>query len=114
MCIKYREIKMNLIQVMFKRSKKKEIINVEVNNNKGKDFKVSYESISDKEAVKIANSSPYDKKEFGNKTMNKRNYANNQLINTVSEAKENRVPGLYGCNRYKSNQRKNFDTLEFI
>ncbi|MGF1905115.1 hypothetical protein [Aliivibrio salmonicida] len=94
---------MNSIQVMFKRSKKKEIINFEVNNNKGKDFKVSYESISDKEAVKIANSFPYDKKEFGNKIMNKRNYPNNHAIKTVSETKENRVPGLYGCNRYKSN-----------
>lgn len=103
MCIKYREIKMNLIQVMFKRSKKKEIINVEVNNNKGKDFKVSYESISDKEAVKIANRFTDNKQEIGNEKINKRNYPNNKVIKTVSEAKGNKVPGLYGCNRYKSN-----------
>ncbi|QIR05266.1 hypothetical protein [Salinivibrio costicola] len=60
-------------------------------------FEVFYNDISDEEALRRANSISLDEKNNVPQARSKRQ--------SIKEKKEYRVPGLYGCNRYKS--RKN-------
>ncbi len=60
-------------------------------------FQVVYNDISDEEALRRANSINLDEKNNVPQVRLKRQ--------PIKEEKECRVPGLYGCNRYKS--RKN-------
>ncbi|EGR0791364.1 hypothetical protein EWS92_17995 [Vibrio vulnificus] len=60
-------------------------------------------SISDEEAIVKANSlSVEDQLERFSNYETKENPVTNQLYQQSPSKKENRVPGLYGCNRYKS------------
>ncbi|BEI22065.1 hypothetical protein CGJ21_03995 [Vibrio parahaemolyticus] len=64
------------------------------------DFKVVYNEISDEEALLRANSINLDEKNNVPKVRLKR-----------KDIKECRVPGLYGCNRYKSRKNETFNVF---
>ncbi|MUJ29048.1 hypothetical protein GNP73_13815 [Aliivibrio fischeri] len=84
---------MKVIEVLFKGKNKKSFINVDVQTDKVERFELKYNDISDEMAIKLANGMQND---MGSKKGNSRSRVKNKI-------KECRVPGLYGCNRYKSN-----------
>ncbi|EGR0770172.1 hypothetical protein HBG08_003133 [Vibrio parahaemolyticus] len=67
------------------------------------DFKVVYNGISDEEALRRANSINLDEKNSVSQVRSKRQ--------SIKEKKECRVPGLYGCNRYKSRKNEIFNVF---
>ncbi|MGR5320525.1 hypothetical protein [Vibrio sp. DNB22_19_1] len=84
---------MKVIEVLFKGKNKKSFINVDVKTDKVERFEMKYNDISDEMAIKLANGMQND---MGSKKGHSRSRIKNN-------SKECRVPGLYGCNRYKSN-----------
>jgi hypothetical protein len=66
-------------------------------------FEVFYNETSDEEALRRANSINLDEKNSVPKFRSKRQ--------SIKEKKECRVPGLYGCNRYKSRKNEMFNVF---
>lgn len=84
---------MKVIEVLFKGKNKKSFINVDVKTDKVERFELKYNDISDEMAIKLANGMQNDMK-------SRKGHSRSRVKNNNKEC---RVPGLYGCNRYKSN-----------
>lgn len=90
---------MSKVLVYSKRNREMSYLSVrEERETKVNDFKVFYNEISDEEALRRANSINLDEKNNVPKVRLKRK--------DIKEKKECRVPGLYGCNRYKSRKMR--------
>ncbi|MCG3732929.1 hypothetical protein [Vibrio cincinnatiensis] len=75
----------------------------EERETKSNRFQVVYNDISDEEALRRANSINLDEKNSVPQGRAKRKF--------IKEDKECRVPGLYGCNRYKSRKNETFNVF---
>ncbi|EGQ7820069.1 hypothetical protein HYO42_17070 [Vibrio parahaemolyticus] len=95
---------MSQVLVYSKRNRKMSYLSVrEERKTKLNDFKVVYNEISDEEALRRANSINLDEKNSVPQVSSKRQ--------SIKEKKECRVPGLYGCNRYKSRKNDIFNVF---
>ncbi|CAM3155769.1 TPA: hypothetical protein O4G46_004571 [Vibrio alginolyticus] len=95
---------MSQVLVYSKRDREMSYLSVrEERETKLNNFKVVYNDISDEEALRRANSINSDEKNSVPKVRLKRQY--------IKEKKECRVPGLYGCNRYKSRRNETFNVF---
>ncbi|EIN4363508.1 hypothetical protein C4G66_RS14575 [Vibrio parahaemolyticus] len=95
---------MSQVLVYSKRNRKMSYLSVrEKRKTKLNDFKVVYNEISDEEALRRANSINLDEKNSVPQVSSKRQ--------SIKEKKECRVPGLYGCNRYKSRKNEIFNVF---
>ncbi|HHC6824882.1 TPA: hypothetical protein ACN33Q_003034 [Vibrio parahaemolyticus] len=95
---------MSQVLVYSKRNRKMSYLSVrEERKTKLNDFKVVYNEISDEEALRRANSINLDEKNSVPQFSSKRQ--------SIKEKKECRVPGLYGCNRYKSRKNDIFNVF---
>ncbi|HEQ3612596.1 TPA: hypothetical protein VGT11_000536 [Vibrio cholerae] len=95
---------MSQVLVYSKRNRKMSYLSVrEERKTKLNDFKVVYNEISDEEALRRANSINLDEKNSVPQVSSKRQ--------SIKEKKECRVPGLYGCNRYKSRKNEIFNVF---
>ncbi|EOU2464746.1 hypothetical protein ACNTOD_003739 [Vibrio navarrensis] len=95
---------MSQVLVYSKRNREMSYLSVrEERKTKLNDFKVVYNEISDEEALRRVNSINLDDKNNAPKVRLKRQ--------TIKEEKECRVPGLYGCNRYKSRKNETFNVF---
>ncbi|HFQ5374431.1 TPA: hypothetical protein ACGUM3_004642 [Vibrio vulnificus] len=95
---------MSQVLVYSKRNREMSYLSTrEERKTKLNDFKVVYNEISDEEALLRANSINLDDKKNVPKVRLKRK--------DTKESKECRVPGLYGCNRYKSRKNETFNVF---
>ncbi len=95
---------MSQVLVYSKRNRKMSYLSVrEKRKTKLNDFKVVYNEISDEEVLRRANSINLDEKNSVPQVSSKRQ--------SIKEKKECRVPGLYGCNRYKSRKNEIFNVF---
>ncbi|HHX8304761.1 TPA: hypothetical protein ACVOZG_002877 [Vibrio diabolicus] len=95
---------MSQVLVYSKRNREMSYLSArEERKTKLNDFKVVYNEISDEEELLRANSINLDDKNNVPKVRLKRK--------DIKENKECRVPGLYGCNRYKSRKNETFNVF---
>ncbi|MDG2646000.1 hypothetical protein [Vibrio sp. Y58_MX_L22] len=95
---------MSQVLVFSKRNREMSYLSVrEERETKLNNFKVVYNDISDEEALRRANSINLDEKNSVPQVRSKRQ--------SIKEKKECRVPGLYGCNRYKSRKNETFNVF---
>ncbi|HCG9429484.1 hypothetical protein G5C64_09060 [Vibrio diabolicus] len=95
---------MSQVLVYSKRNREMSYLSTrEERKNKINNFKVAYNEISDEEALRGANSINLDDNNNVQKVLFKRK--------DIKESKECRVPGLYGCNRYKSRKNETFNVF---
>lgn len=95
---------MSKVLVYSKRNREMSYLSVrEERETKLNNFKVVYNDISDEEALRRANYINSDEKNSVPKVRSKRQF--------IKEKKECRVPGLYGCNRYKSRKNETFNAF---
>ncbi|MCA3916753.1 hypothetical protein K6U52_08035 [Vibrio vulnificus] len=97
---------MKNIVIKFKNGRKSSyVIEKEILKEKNEKFQLKYSNISDEEALRRANqmhSEHKDKPVY---------HVANNYSGSEKVKKENRVPGLYGCNRYKSKKPEVFNIL---
>ncbi|ELI1594450.1 hypothetical protein [Vibrio sp. MA64] len=97
---------MKNVVIKFKNSRKSSyVIEKEILKEKTEKFKLKYSNISDEEALHRVNqmhSEHKDKPVY---------HVANNYSGSEKVKKENRVPGLYGCNRYKSKKPEVFNIL---
>lgn len=95
---------MSQVLVYSKRNREMSYLSTrEERKNKINNFKVAYNEISDEEALLRENSINLDEKNNVPQVRLKRQ--------PIKEDKECRVPGLYGCNRYKSRKNETFNVF---
>ncbi|MDW1939990.1 hypothetical protein R7X16_23995 [Vibrio sp. 818] len=95
---------MSKVLVYSKRNREMSYLSTkEERETKSNRFQVVYNDISDAEALRRANSINLDEKNNVPKVRLKRK--------DIKEKKECRVPGLYGCNRYKSRKNETFNVF---
>ncbi|EOG7684033.1 hypothetical protein ACLING_000221 [Vibrio cholerae] len=97
---------MRNVVIKFKNGRKSNyVIEKDTLKDKIEKFQIKYSNISDEEALRRANqmhSEHKDKPVY---------HVANNCSGSEKVKKENRVPGLYGCNRYKSKKPEVFNTL---
>ncbi|WP_407558924.1 hypothetical protein [Vibrio parahaemolyticus] len=97
---------MKNVMIKFKNSRKSSyVIEKDILKDKTEKFQLKHSNISDEEASRRANWMHSEHKERPVYHV-KNNHAGSEKIK-----KENRVPGLYGCNRYKSKKPEVFNIL---
>ncbi|EGR0725333.1 hypothetical protein [Vibrio cincinnatiensis] len=97
---------MKNVMIKFKNSRKSSyVIEKDILKDKSEQFQLKHSNISDEEALRRANGlhSEHNEKPVYRVTDN---YSESPKVK-----KENRVPGLYGCNRYKSKKPEVFNIL---
>ncbi|HDY7510486.1 TPA: hypothetical protein RQJ57_002704 [Vibrio vulnificus] len=97
---------MKNVMIKFKNSRKSNYaIEKDALKDKTEKFQIKHSNISDKEALRRANqmySEHKDKPVY---------HVANDYSGSEKVKKDNRVPGLYGCNRYKSKKPEVFNIL---
>ncbi|EJB8574796.1 hypothetical protein RG677_001551 [Vibrio parahaemolyticus] len=97
---------MKHVMIKFKNSRKSNyVIEKDILKDKTEKFQIKHSNISDEEALRRANrmhSEHKDKPVY---------HVANNYTGSEKLKKENRVPGLYGCNRYKSKKPEVFNIL---
>ncbi|EHZ2536998.1 hypothetical protein P3594_21030 [Vibrio parahaemolyticus] len=95
---------MSQVLVYSKRNREMSYLSTkEERETKSNRFQVVYNDISDEEALRRANSINLDEKNSVPQFHSKRQF--------IKKKKECRVPGLYGCNRYKSRKNETFNVF---
>ncbi|HHF3100942.1 TPA: hypothetical protein ACPJ1Y_000451 [Vibrio alginolyticus] len=97
---------MKNVMIKFKNGRKSNyVIEKDTLKDKIEKFQIKHSNISDEEALRRANQMHSEHKDKSVYHV-ANNYSGSEKVK-----KENRVPGLYGCNRYKSKKPEVFNIL---